>query len=404
MALFLQNLNTGLARHEIDDMTTTPSPPFTRLRPEAPLGLRAAACLALRAPVVGCRSCVAACPGGRLSLGVGGPALAEGCDGCGRCAATCPTDALRTPGFAVTVPAPAATVELDCWRVPATASSRHGLRVPCLGGLGAARLLEICAEAGGRPVRLLDRGFCDDCPNGGGATHPATAALEETRRLLAAVDVPAAQHPQLAPAPLAATERLAEPQGYGIEQRLDRRGFLGALSARSLAAADQIRPLGLAPADTPPAALRERTLPEERARLITALRRLAPGAALPAGLFPALHASEACTDQRICAAACPTGALFGYERDDERGIAFLAAACVACGACARLCPEQALTLAPGEADARPEQVRVLTRFSRRDCPECGSEFAGEGDACPACRRNHEFVQSAFGALFGSRSL
>lgn len=384
---------------------TAPAPlPYVRLRPEAPLGLRAAACLALRAPVVGCRGCVNACPGGKIALGVGGPALAEGCDGCGRCAAACPTGALRTPGFAVTPSPHTTTVDLECWRVPSKASSRDSLRLPCLGGLSSARLLEICADAGKRPVRLLDRGFCTDCPNGGADMHPAAAVLSETKRLLTAVGIPEALHPRLHAAPLPAAQRLAEPQGYAVEQRVDRRAFLGALSAHTLAAADQIRPLGLAGADATPAALRERALPEERTRLLAALRRLAPETALPAALFPSLRVGSACTDHRICVAACPTGALFSYERGEDGGIAFLAAACVACGACARLCPEEAITLEAAGNNLRPEQAQVITRFSRRHCPECGSEFTGEEDTCPACRRNHQFAQSAFGALFGNRSL
>lgn len=388
-------------------MTASAPLPYVRLRPEAPLGLRAAACLALRAPVVGCTRCVTACAGGKLSLGVGGPALTEGCDGCGRCAAACPTGALRTPGFAVT-PAPQATViDLECWRVPAKASSRDGLRLPCLGGLSTARLLEICADAGKRPVRLLDRGFCTDCPSGGVAdSHPAAAVLAEAKRLLTAVGLPESLHPHLHAAPLPTAQRIAEPQGYAVEQRVDRRAFLGAVSARTLATADHLRPLGLAEAaaDATPAALRERALPEERSRLLAALRRLAPDTPLPAALFPSLRVGNACADHRICVAACPTGALFDYERGGDGGIAFLAAACVACGACARLCPEEALTLEDAGNNLRPEQAQVVTRFSRRNCPECGSEFTGEGDTCPACRRNHQFAQSAFGALFGHRSL
>jgi len=385
-------------------MTASVPLPFVRLRPEAPLGLRAAACLALRAPVVGCARCVDACAGGKLSLGVGGPALAEGCDGCGRCAAVCPTGALRSPGFAVTPAPQTVTVDLECWRVPVKASPRDSLRVPCLGGLSSARLLEICADAGKRPVQLLDRGFCADCPNGSADVHPATAALSEVKRLLTTMGLPEALHPRLRAAPLPAAQRMTEPQGYAVEQRVDRRAFLGALSARALAAADQIRPLGLAEADATPAALRERALPEERSRLLAALRRLVPDTPLPAALFPTLHAGSACTDHRICVAACPTGALFSYEQGEEGGMAFLAAACVACGACARLCPEEAMTLEVTGNSLRPEQAQIITRFSRRHCPECGSEFTGEEDTCPACRRNHQFAQSAFGALFGNRSL
>lgn len=384
--------------------------PYVPLRGSAPLALRAHACLAVRAPESACRSCADACPVAVLIRKDGAPVLGDGCLGCGRCAAVCPTDALRVPGFAVNPPDYATEVTVDCWRVARADSRADALRVPCLNGLTLGRLLVIAAEAAGRPVLLVDRGFCVSCPAAAGDAKPAIGVLAAAGALLGALGVPRSRYPRLIEQPLPAGRMQADPAGFVLEERVSRRGFLTALTARAAAAEPR---LDAGPAAAPQAApLRRRAPSEERQRLLAALRRLAPGVSLPVHLFPSLKVASTCADHRICAAACPTGALSDYARAndgaEDRGIDFDPQACVACGLCVACCPTRSLSLVDGEATeaagsaepSDPSAPRTLTRHRQRACDRCGAAYAGEAPSCPACQRDRAFARSAFSQLFG----
>ena len=166
---------------------------YVLMQGEARLRFKADACLPRRFPAFACQRCADACPSGALMPSPTGPRLASGCTDCGQCVTRCPTEALAVPGFnspqltpqlspqlppglppqrplglspkppaAGVAPAP---VSLDCWRVAPQLTPADGLRVPCLGGLTPAWLLELVASAAGRPVQLLDRGLCAGCPS-----------------------------------------------------------------------------------------------------------------------------------------------------------------------------------------------------------------------------------------------
>jgi ferredoxin len=141
-----------------------------------------------------------------------------------------------------------------------------------------------------------------------------------------------------------------------------------------------------------------------RERTITHLQRLTAGAsALPAALYPAIEIADTCHNHGVCAAVCPTGALQRYENDDGSGLEFDAAACIACGDCARACPEKALRVVPArQAEAAQSGVERLTRHNRRECEGCGNEFTGPGakSLCSACEKTRDlFSTGSYGALF-----
>lgn len=374
--------------------------PWPGLDPGARLRLDPAACLSRRYPGTGCRSCVDACPVGALAEVGGpssGPSLRGDCLGCGRCVAACPSEALAVPGLsrAPVAAAPArpgaapAPLAIDCWRVPWADSPAGALRVPCLGGLSATWLLEQLAESPQRPLTLLDRGFCTACPVGG-AIHPASAALAEVGRTLATLRVSPAGPPRLVQFPLP-PERMDRDLGEPVlEIRVSRRSlFVGPGRV--------IQPPGVRSlqAAVPPEA--SQAQPQRR---LAALSRLAAQPALPAALFPTLAAGADCSGHWVCAAACPTGAIREYRTEQGLGTDFDAAACIACGVCTRLCPEQALTLLPaGDAADTYPGPQPLTRFALSTCPDCGADYQGDEPACPACLRDHSFARDAFRTLF-----
>jgi ferredoxin len=299
----------------------------------------------------------------------------------------CPTEALSVSGFDIT-PTAGGMIAIDCWRVPATESPSGALRVPCLGGLSTAALAELTAAADGRPIALLDRGFCTRCPAGASEhsdAHPAAPVIDEVRRLLDDCGVASAEGPRLIAMPLPAA-RMVEGMGERLlESRVSRRALFTGQALRT----SQPAP---APRATPPA----QTAGLGRQRLLAALQRLcAAERPLPARLFPSLTATHDCAGHRVCASACPTGALTGYTDDTARGLRFDAAACIACDLCTRLCPEQALTLDVSGETTTDRTPKRLTRHTTRTCPECGAEHGTPEPACPACRRDRDFARSAF---------
>jgi ferredoxin len=377
------------------------------LREGARLQLDEGACLPLRSRFGQCRACESACPVGVISVTVERVALADGCTGCGRCAAACPNEALRIEGFAVPAPAPAgaAAVELECAKVPAARRSADAKVVPCLGGLSAGRLAELTAQAGGRAIHLVDRGWCGRCSSGGGASHPAQRAVDAVMLWIEALGPHAAARqpaPKVVERPLPLTlmpEAIPPPEpAEAPAPVMTRREFLRAVAERPLGGTRT--PIGGNGRAAFPGHARRPS--PERGRLLGALdeigRRLE--SAVPEEFFPRVTNNGACADHRVCTAACPTAALKAASADGSVELRFSGEHCIACGACVRACPEQALALEAHGGGRAPE---VIARHVPRRCAQCGEEYTPrDGEAlCLPCTKSRRFMNDAVGQLFGA---
>lgn len=391
---------------------------FVRLSNHAPLRWRVDACLPARYPDFDCRGCLDACPAGVLSIEDGVMGLADGCLGCGRCVAGCPTGALAMPGLAL----PEAgfeggqPVEIECWKIPVDEIEAGAVRVPCLGALKASQMLDLRHEAGCRPIRIMDRGWCRGCEASGEEAHVAAPLVRTVNELLAAAGVPESDWVTLQAAPLSEKRRPHEiPDTSVVSRSLDRRAFLSGLGRQIAAAAQEVRTLDEGQAAIPVVLdRRSKVWPAERSARLAALSRLArrKGGALPPSLFPSIRVGPGCDNHGVCAALCPTGALQTYDAGTVNGLQFTAHLCIACGLCEAKCPEQALDFVP-EGDGRvPDAVVNLTAFEVRECFDCGRSHAARDDdssgaddaelpACPACRRSRGFARAAFGEFHGS---
>lgn len=402
-------------------MTTSandlPEIKYRSLREGLPLSLLDDACLVLRAPrYATCRACESTCPVKAIRVGEKAIEVSEDCVRCGRCAAVCPMGALAHPGFTVSAPAleNARPLTVDCWKVPAQLSSEGAVRVPCLGGLSAGRMLELVASAGDSVLELIDRGWCASCRAGGAATHPAQAALAQVRALLQAAGLPNEKLPRPRLDPLPQKLMPTEIPLPVTETKLGRRGFFSMLSAKTAVAVDKVMPLSQSEARRRRGFEKTPVPSTERERLLLGTALIAKAghageAGQPRSLFNKVDISAACCNHQLCASICPTGALAVFEQGSKTELMFDTQLCIGCQECQAICPEGALRVLPnGYADPQdvlPEHPIRLTSFAEKTCRECTRVYTEKGDdegICPQCRKRSNLASSAFQSLFGPR--
>lgn len=385
---------------------------FSPLRNGHPLGLLHDACLTLRAPrYATCRACENVCPAKAIRVGESAIELDESCVRCGRCAAACPMGALAQPGFSIPGDSaePSKPLSVDCWKVPRDDSPDGATRVPCLGGLSAARLVQLVASAGARRVELLDRGWCSRCSAAGSSDHPVRAALEQARSILK--EAGSARLPELRSNALPTKLMPLEIPAPMTEVKMARRGFFSALAANAAVSIDRVKPLDPGREGRRRRGFEREPVPSrERERLLSALELLgkSTGVRPPRSLFPRIEISAACANHQLCASVCPTGALAVLEQGRATELMFDTRLCIGCHQCRSVCPSGALSLLPnGDATGReplPNHPIRLTSFVERTCPECATEYTDKGvgeELCPQCSKRHNLAGSAFKSLFGA---
>ena len=380
-----------------DHAAASPATDFLPIAADGRVRLLPGACLALRSGTDACTSCRDSCPGGCIELSADGISVRADCSGCGRCAAACPSGAIEVKGFAIDMRLPDGNVVcVECWKVPATLSGPHALRVPCLGGLSPSRWLGLAEAAGQRRVTIVDRGWCAQCAAAGTASreHPALAVADA---ILSELGWPAERRPQVQCAPLPPGLMPAAIPADRPPSPARRSFFLRLGEEAQKAFGETPRRTGCTPR-----LLRRQEIPlPERERLLDTSGRLAAaaGSAMPATPFVRIEVSSACTHDQLCARLCPTGALSLYAHDGVSGLRFDADACTNCGLCARHCPQQAIRISAATNAPPPHAPQVLTAFGERPCARCRNPFpAASGQTeCPACARARRLGCALFGS-------
>lgn len=371
----------------------------------APIELDANRCVRARDRFSTCGACTRACPANALHVNGSVTLDAEACVACRQCVHVCPTGVFDRNDNATELLAflprlkDARIVELACARHPSPETgppeTEAVVRIEgCLASLGPSVYLTLLASGIERIVVRLDA--CAECPFG--AAQPMIEQTLNTAQMISKACLETKRITRLTERP--SKGRMRRPL-YAKRTQVSRRD----LFRRAIGEGQQhvARKLALdRPADRPDTPA-EKSLPLERQRLLDALNRLLPVAALAnaeaplEGLsFARLLVGEKCTACGVCARICPTGALqLIIGEDDSYQLTFQASLCTGCGICLHLCEpgalrRESLTL----AELIATQPSVLRSGTLRRCQKCGVKFAGESTAplCPVCdfRRRNPF--------------
>ncbi|WP_168798565.1 4Fe-4S binding protein [Herbaspirillum sp. ST 5-3] len=379
--------------------TSFANPVPERYRPfegEARLLFWRDACVSARSAPDACRRCEEICPAAALSVRNDGPEMLAACLGCGRCAASCPTGALAVKGFNnAKLPNGNAVLHVECWKVPRALHRSDTISVPCLGGITLPQLLGWAAAAADRKILFVEHDWCSAC-SAGGVRHPGNAVLQQANRMLEACGRPPATLPAWAshPIPLKLMPREIPPPvaAEAIGRRAFFRRFVHEVAASMPAppaAPAPIKPLRRKLSCPMPA--------QEEVHALLVQLAAHYGHASPDALRPVLKISEGCQHHGVCSGVCPTGAIAMYDEADEIGIEFDPDICIACGLCARSCPESAITI---DAQGGSSGIQRLTRYTSVVCTNCHREYVGDENSklCPACTKQRTQVRNLFGTF------
>lgn len=367
-------------------------------------------CLNARHHAAGCRHCVTLCPVAALTLVDDKPVLAEEqCVKCGLCLHGCPTAVFTQPNAAesqlirTVEQLPRQPIALVCalhptpqhTTAPVTTIVQHRR---CLAALSLAQLLTL-SEDGERAV-WLDDSSCCDCPIGQAQSHLQQTVATANTLLQAFGHSPTLllQSVQADELPTTATNpRFID----GGNPPVSRRGLLAALG-RAINTQSHSTTFIPSPAtDDQPRSVHDRLshhVPAERMALQARLQQWTPVEQAAINVvdlpFAAVQVdAAACSACGLCARFCPTGALRFTAEDDHFTLSFQAAICIDCPLCTVACPENAIDLADTVAtDALlANEWLPLVAGELTPCQPCGVLTAnlpnGQNVAsCYACRQ------------------
>lgn len=262
---------------------------------------------------------------GRLSF------IGPACTGCGACVSACPMDALHLDEMPQRLDVqPDGACRVRCSR----AMAGDGQAFPCQHAISDVMLLDALRQ-GGQSVTLITGG-CEGCPNQ--PSKSSVDALEERFKHWEAL--------------LGKTVRVCRVTEAPQDVDGGRRHLLGIVARKATAP----KPLETQDDTTPPNPQAPFHLTERRRHLITLLRGcLREAANTQAATKHALDAlkvphfdAERCTACGLCAVVCPNKALSAKTQGDVFTMAAIEACCTGCGLCRDICTAKAVMLVAPE--------------------------------------------------------
>lgn len=345
-------------------------------------------CLNSRSADEFCRICVDVCPERAIDIVADDIRFdASQCHECALCVTDCPTGAYTHAAFSPAALMASAegneAVDLHCQFSGKAPAGQGGLLIPCHGLLND-RLLAGLHAAGVRELRLYGLDQCEACPSRVGAKRLSRTLGEAAPGLAGNFPVVEEMPDTVAGEP--SGQKMVKP-----EAAVGRRGFLGRMARSAAYVAISTLPGSLQAADARHVSsgqqgLMAKHLPDMQRLALDLQARGVTGASW----FYQLTANEECDLCNICSFGCPTGSFSIDESGQGRRLLHRPAACVGCGLCLSLCPQQALQFSQVDQQIlRQDGMITLIELGQERCNSCGHAFTGSGagtQLCPSCEK------------------
>ncbi len=344
-----------------------------------------------------CNHCELICPTKAIVINDTLPSInLSECVGCGGCTSVCPSEAFKLDDFNPTEFffefASDKEILISCQK-----------NVPCISALNVEHIIGLSALKG---ALVFDMGHCEACSIAHTCQPQIEKMAEEASYLLSAMEIDA--NVSLENVAYQSDER-------DVKADYDRRGFFKSINLTNVVRGKKNfeREVEIASEElvehsldkSAIAQMRQKSLPDRRKLLYTALKRVGKPS-----VYHVVDATElsftssklldadSCTACQMCYRTCPTGAL----STDARGsmIDFDPFMCIKCHVCHDVCEPDSITLSPSynvKEFFEPE-VKNLISFKVKNCYECGLLFSTNSNnkLCYRCKIEEEEARDLWG--------
>lgn len=306
-------------------------------------------CVHEKTTLASCDACLDACPMQAIRYEGQGIAIdAELCDGCGLCAAACPTVNIQYPlSAAKGVLDGIKTLLLACEYSGATIPDGDG-GVACVHALGERHLLGYYQQGFRRLI--LAKGFCSNCPRDPGVNLLADR-VARINTLLLSRNVPAISCMDLDATNWSFCLSMLKPDGGPVVSRRDFFRRAAAIVSEQ--------------AESAPG-----SVPQEQEPWPMCLPIPQAGSQALYPFVPILDAMR-CNGCDACASLCPYEAILLSQPPAalDLGYELAAARCTGCRLCLDVCDQSAVRL-----DCDAPQVQIKLSLVNAQCSACGNPF------------------------------